>query len=110
MLARARPHACARSARGRAPGTSRRAVLVVRLPRASLRQESIIDVAPRPRLIRLDGRYDRMFRRVIVLGRVSVGRRVAAADVPARQTLAEVDPLAADLHALDTTRGRSAHV
>jgi len=63
-------------------------------------QLELVDVAPTPRLTRLDGPHDRMLGRVKVLGRVLILRGIAAADVPAFQAQSQMDPGVANLEAL----------
>src|SRR5437868_325957 len=64
------------------------------------RERDRVDVAPGPILARLGGPDERMSHLVEVRGRVPVRRRVAAADLPARQAHAEVHPAVARLQAL----------
>src|SRR2546430_14063819 len=59
-----------------------------------------MDVAPAPGLARLVRPYDRMLDRQGVPPRVAQRRRVAAADVPARQAQSQVDPRRTELQAL----------
>src|SRR5690242_3487833 len=56
----------------------------------------VVDEAVRPVLSALHRRDDRMGALARVLGRVAVGRRVAAADLAAAATDAQVQPMAAD--------------
>ena len=76
----------------------------------SLRQESIVDVTPRPVLTGLDRGHDRVAGGVEVLRRMSIRRRVTASHVPAREALPEVDPFTADLQAIHAAGGRPPHV
>src|SRR5262245_56842271 len=111
--ARGRRRACGRSAHRRGWGTSRRCAAARgpgRWPCRSLRQEAIVDVAPRPALAGLDGGEDRVPAGVEVLGGVAIGRRVAAADMPAGEAFAQVDPFTADLQAVLAAGCRSPDV
>src|SRR5439155_19972982 len=60
----------------------------------------LVDVAPAPVLARLCGADDRVPGLVRVSGRVPVGRRVAAADLPASHAHPQVQPPAPCLQAL----------
>src|SRR4051812_16418297 len=60
----------------------------------------IVEVAPAPVLARLQRVDDRVLRRMLVRGRVAVRGAVAAADVPAGEADAEVQPLAAAAQAI----------
>src|SRR5882672_6688795 len=66
----------------------------------------LVDVAECPRLPGLERGDHRVAGMKRVLGRVAVGRIVAAADVPAAQAQAQVDPPAAGLQALLAALGR----
>src|SRR5262245_41252510 len=57
-------------------------------------EKEFVGVTPHPLFARLEGTNRRMFRRVVVLRRVLVRRGVAAADVPASQTQAQMQPTA----------------
>src|SRR5215831_3846331 len=57
-------------------------------------EKEFVGVTPQPFFARLEGTNQRMFGRVVVLRRVLVRRRVAAADVPASQTQAQMQPTA----------------
>ena len=59
-------------------------------------ERGIVDVAPQPILTRLEALDDGMSRCVEVGGGVSVGRVVAASDVPACHASPQVHPLATD--------------
>src|SRR5207249_3659465 len=63
-------------------------------------ERDLVGVAPAPVLARLERADDRVRRCVMVGGRMAVGRVVAAADVTARQTDAEMEPLAAAAQAV----------
>ena len=60
----------------------------------------LVHVTPAPIFAWLKRLHDRMVRRVVVLGRVLVLARVAAADVAALQTDAEMHPAIAGLQAI----------
>jgi hypothetical protein len=67
-------------------------------PRNSMSgQEYLVYVAPAPVLAWLKRLHDRVLRVVKVLGRMLIFRRVAAADMPADEALAKMDPSVADL-------------
>src|SRR4051794_8814714 len=70
----------------------------------------LIHIAPAPVFARLERLDDRMASGVEVLGGVLVLRGVAAADVPANQALAQVDPGVPDLQAILTPVGAGRHV
>src|SRR5262245_66016419 len=57
-------------------------------------EKEFVGVTPQPFFARLEGTNQRMFRRVVVLRRVLVRRGVAAADVTASQTQAQMQPTA----------------
>src|SRR5215467_3666678 len=57
-------------------------------------EKEFVGVTPHPLLARLEGTNQRMFRRLVMFRRVLVRRRIAAADVPARQTQAQMQPTA----------------
>src|SRR5262245_13696224 len=57
-------------------------------------EKEFVGVTPYPLFARLEGTNQRMFRRVVMFCRVLVRRRIAATDVPASQTQAQVHPLA----------------
>src|SRR5215470_12427959 len=57
-------------------------------------EKEFVGVAPHPLFAGLEGTNQRMFRCVVMLRRVLVRRRVAAADVPASQTQAQMQPTA----------------
>ncbi len=73
-------------------------------------KRQLVGVAPYPRLALLERCDDGMGARFEVFCRVSVGGRVAARDVAARQTLPEVDPPAADLEAILATDSWAAYL
>src|SRR6185369_7225297 len=52
----------------------------------------LVDVAPAPLLTRLDGTHERVLAGVEVLGRMSVLRRIAAADMSTHHAQAEMEP------------------
>src|SRR5262245_30299735 len=63
-------------------------------------EKEFVGVTPHPLFARLEGTNQRMFRRVVVLRRVLVRRRVAAADVTASQTQAQMQPTASAAQAI----------
>ena len=63
-------------------------------------QFQLVDVAVSPVFSRLEGAHDGVFGRMKMFGRVLILGGVAAADVAALQTEAQMDPIVADLHAL----------
>jgi hypothetical protein len=62
----------------------------------------LVHVAPDPALPRLDGTHERMLRPMIVFGGVLVLGRVAAANLPAGETHAKVNPRVTFFDALFT--------
>ena len=70
---------------------------------------ALVRVAPRPILAALEGRDHRVLGGVEVLGRVLVGRRVAAGDVAAGEALAKVHPAPADGHAVHACLAGAVH-
>jgi hypothetical protein len=70
-------------------------------------EEELIHVTPAPVLAGLETPYDRVVRRVEVLGGVASGRVVAAPDVAALLAQAKVDPVSAGGQALLAPLGRS---
>src|SRR6266567_7666994 len=69
----------------------------------------LVDVAPDPVLALFEGLDDRVIGGLEVLGRVAVGRLVAAAYVSAGATEAQVDPATAGFEALLATVGAGRH-
>jgi hypothetical protein len=63
-------------------------------------EHNLIDVAPHPILARLDRLHQGMMIGVIVLARVFILRRIAAAYMPAGQTHSQMNPVIADLQTL----------
>jgi hypothetical protein len=57
-------------------------------------EKEFVGVTPYPLFARLEGTDQRMFRRVVMFRRVLVRRRVAATDVTASQTQAQMHPTA----------------
>src|SRR5215475_12670866 len=57
-------------------------------------EQEFVGVTPDPFFARLEGTNQWMFRRVVMFRRVLVRRRIAAADVPASQTQAQMQPMA----------------
>lgn len=76
------------------------------MPPALKSNDGLIYVAPAPAFPRLEGLDDGVVRGVVVLGGVSVGRIVAAADMAARPAEPQVDPSVAALEAFLAALGR----
>jgi len=72
-------------------------------------KHDLVNVAPTPVLAGLERLDDRMMAGVKVFRRVSVWRRVAAANVAAGQAKAQVQPDAADAQAVFTTARARCH-
>lgn len=66
-------------------------------------QFDLVSVTPAPRLSRLERAHNRMCRLMEMLGRMLVGRRIAATHVTALQAQAKVYPATARLQTLFTT-------
>jgi hypothetical protein len=64
-----------------------------------------IDITPAPCFAWLEGLDDGMLGRVKMLGRVPVGRAIAAAYMATNQANTEMDPPAADFQAIFTALG-----
>ena len=62
-------------------------------------EHRLVDKAPAPALAGFERSDNRMAGRVEMLGRVLIGRLVAAPDVTAREAKAEMDPAIAGLEA-----------
>src|SRR5438552_3753259 len=71
---------------------------------------SVVHIAPPPGLPRLQRAHDRVRGGPEVCRRVAMPRRVAAADVPAREAEPEVDPALAQTEALLATSGARGHI
>jgi hypothetical protein len=78
--------------------------------RSSRLEEQLVDVAPGPLLTGLEGLNDRVVARVEMLGGVLILRTVTAADMPAFETEAQVDPPIPDSQTLLTAIGAGCHV
>src|SRR5262249_31714157 len=85
--------------------TSARARRVGRRISKSRFHDDLVDEAPGPSLARLHRAHDRMFGRVEMLGRVLVLRRIATANVAAREAHAQMHPRIARLEALFAAAG-----
>jgi hypothetical protein len=66
---------------------------------------NLVDITPDPAFTGLDGANQRVLCATEVLGRVLILRRIAAADVAARQTQAEMNPCISRLAALFANMG-----
>jgi hypothetical protein len=73
-------------------------------------QHHLVDLAPTPAFWRIVALDDRMASGVVMLGRMAVGRVVAAADVAAGATEAQVYPSRADLEAVLAAKRAWGHV
>ena len=71
------------------------------------RNEALVRITPRPVLARLERRHDRVISFVKMFCRVLVPRGIAAPDVTALKTDAQVHPLVIVLHALFAAACRS---
>jgi hypothetical protein len=69
---------------------------------SELLEHDLVDVAPAPIFARLEGLDNRVVGRVEMLCSVFVFRRIAAADVPADEALAQVHPGVANPQAILT--------
>jgi len=78
--------------------------------RSFISNEAFVYVTPAPILARLEGSNYSMLRMMKVFCRVPVLRIVAAPDVPANQTFAQVHPAIAHLEALLAAIARRANV
>src|SRR3954466_7242663 len=72
-------------------------------------EEDVVDVAPEPVLTRFERLHQRVAGTPGVGGGVLVGRRVAAPDVPALDTAAQVHPAPAGRQALDAAVAARRH-
>ena len=68
--------------------------------RFELTRHELVDITPHPALAWLDRAHQRMPGLVKMPGRMFIFRRVAAADMPARQAHAQVNPAIADFDAI----------
>src|SRR5215468_317264 len=73
-------------------------------------EKEFVDITPHPLFARLEGTNQWMAGRMIMFRRVLVRRRVAAADVPARQTQAQMQPTASAAQTIFTALRAGRHV
>jgi hypothetical protein len=71
----------------------------------NLSRHNLVHITPDPAFTGLDGAHQRVLRGMKVFGRVLILRRIAAADVTARQTQAEMNPCISGLAALFANMG-----
>jgi len=68
-------------------------------------EHELIDITPAPVFSWLEGLNDRMVGRVKMLGSMLILRRIAAADMPAFETEAQVDPRISNFQTILTSIG-----